>query len=468
VGLVHFRYKFLRRFLHRDNGFTLTELAIAMVVLGVIASIALPSFLGSRNNSYDKEAQTSIENVLRAAIALYSSQGDFSNAGSAGCGTDAGAGPNLAADLQKLEPNVDVVGGSVVSTNSRVVSVDARPTFNSNGEKLGCQAFYATVFSSSGTCFVARLTFEGKFLLASSVSPIRIASQLNTQNVAVTTWSALAANGVAYAQIRSRSSGADADNTQTLALIQSNCKAQTQSTGSATAAAYYADPGNFYQSWRDTTTNPASPAQSTCAQGGTCTVGNDGPGGGTVFYVSATNFTSTGSDCGTSCKYLEYAPIGWIVSTTPSGQTNCEIAGTSTVDPKCRMFASGLTTHTGTATAIGSGLANTTLITGVSNTAGRAATVTRAFRGGSKSDWFLPSQDELNELCKYARQQTTGNTSTQCSNANSLRTGFTSGFYWSSTENGATTSNYQSFSDGDRDNRDKAVLDSVRPVRAFG
>ena len=65
---MHSRYQFLRRrhsshrsrrshgFGRRDNGFTLTELVIAMVVLGVIASIAIPSFLGSRNNSYDKEA----------------------------------------------------------------------------------------------------------------------------------------------------------------------------------------------------------------------------------------------------------------------------------------------------------------------------------------------------------------------------------------------------------------------------
>jgi prepilin-type N-terminal cleavage/methylation domain-containing protein len=449
--------------LRGDNGFTLTELVIAMVVLGVITSIAIPSFLGSRNNAYDKEAQSSIEVVLRAAKFHYQSQGDFSDASSLQCGDSA----VLAADLQKLEPGIDVVDSSVSSTSSRIVSVQAVSTWSSNAELLGCQGFYAVALSSSGSCWAARLTIEGKFLASGSVSPVVVNTQTNTSNNAVTTWSALAVNGNAFGVLKPQTSAADGDNTNNLIAIKTACKARTQSTGVADLGGNYIAPSQFYSSWRDVIAAPYIATAANCITTDTCAVGETGPGGGTVFYVSATNFTSTGSDCGTSCKYLEYAPIGWIVSTTPSGQTNCETAGTSTIDPKCRMFGAGIT-YNGTATAIGSGLANTTLITGVSNSAGMAATVTRAFRGGSKSDWFLPSRDELNELCKYARQQTTGNTATLCTSANSLRTGFTSGYYWSSTETGSATSIYQLFSDGSRGNRNKAELDSVRPVRAFG
>jgi len=252
TSICHFFKNAKAKIANRENGFTLTELAVAMLVVGILAAVAVPSFLGPRNSAYDKEAQRSINLAMNAAMLHYQNQGDFSDASTAGCGSDASA-TLLPADLQKLEPNVDMVGGATASTSSRVVSVDARKTFNSNNELLGCQAFFATALSSSGTCWIGRFTVEGKFFLTGNVSPIVMAPALNTQNAAITTWTLLQANGAAYAQIRARSNAADADNTVTLALVQSNCKASTQSTGVAASSAYYAAPGEFYSSWRDVT-----------------------------------------------------------------------------------------------------------------------------------------------------------------------------------------------------------------------
>jgi hypothetical protein len=103
------------------------------------------------------------------------------------------------------------------------------------------------------------------------------------------------------------------------------------------------------------------------------------------------------------------------------------------------------------------------------STAGKAATVARAFQGGSKTDWFLPSHEELNELCKFARSQTTGNTATACANVNSVRTGFVSGgFYWSSTEADAAYATYRNFNNGGYATRGKEQgWLYVRPIRAF-
>jgi hypothetical protein len=65
-----------------------------------------------------------------------------------------------------------------------------------------------------------------------------------------------------------------------------------------------------------------------------------------------------------------------------------------------------------------------------------AAKLAESYQGGAKRDWFLPSKDELNELCKYASRQTTGNTGTSCQIAENLREGFeNSTGYWSSTGN---------------------------------
>jgi len=478
----------VRRFGRRDNGFTLIELVIAMVVLAIVAAVVMPSFLGSRNNSYDKEAQASIEIVLRAASALYSSQGDFSNAGSAGCGTDAGAGPNLAADLQKLQPNVDVVGGSVTSTNSRVVSVDARPTFNSNGEKLGCQAFYATVFSSSGSCFVARLTFEGKFLAASSVSPVVVSGQTNTSNSAVITWSAQAVNGHAFGVLRPQSNAADGDDSNSMASIQTACMARTQSTGAAALSTNYIAPSQFYESWRDAVAAPVQPPP-TCAQGGVCEVGNTGPGGGTVFYVRAGGgtFTSTGSDCGTSCKYFEAAPsdqsqdIAWattaafcFANASDSGTSNCQ---TNSIYSNSDGQAAKRTA----AEPIGMGMANTIQIHSRLTTAGGAATNTYAaglafaFTNNGKTDWHLPSRDELNQMAKWQRGVAWTSDATLCTGGTLNSGPGASGFhenrlYQSSSEVTADTVRHQAFNfcQNDNTNFKSANTLAMRAVRAFG
>jgi hypothetical protein len=202
-------------------------------------------------------------------------------------------------------------------------------------------------------------------------------------------------------------------------------------------------------------TVPAAPTATialTCATGGTCVVGNTGPGGGTVFYVASSTFTSTGSACNTACKYLEAAPVGWVTANTPAGQFNCGDSGTSTSDPMCRW--SGNTTEAigSTGTAIGTGYANTSAMIAQSGIAEDAGTVSRAFRGGGKTDWYLPSQDELNQM--FDQQTTIG--------------GLSLGVYWSSSESGADGAWGRDFGSLSGSYRlGKGLKFFLHPVRAF-
>jgi hypothetical protein len=227
----------------------------------------------------------------------------------------------------------------------------------------------------------------------------------------------------------------------------------------------------------------------TCASGGECIVGNTGPGGGIVFYVQAAGgtFTSTGSDCNTTCKYLEAAPadqsaaIVW-ATTAAFCYLNASNEGASDCQANSiYSHAAGQAASRIAATPIGKGMANTNQIYArVSNGGGAGGALTSTYAAGiayayannGKSDWHLPSKDELNELCKYARTQTTGNTAVRCADTDTLRVGFSTAFYWSSSElepiaGLAWPQNFSSGIQGFSDDQ-KSKTNVVRPVRAFG
>ena len=188
----------------------------------------------------------------------------------------------------------------------------------------------------------------------------------------------------------------------------------------------------------------------TCANGGECVVGNTGPGGGIVFYVSVANFTSTGSDCNTTCKYLEAAT---------SDQGAFEI-----------NWCSNTTSLLGvTATGIGSGMSNTTTAD-LTCTSGRIQ-ISADYTNNGKTDWYLPSKDELNQMCKWQRGLEWVSNATRCSggtrNTGPGASGFVDEDYWSSTELNATDAWYQAFADGSQSSTTKGWRPKARPVRAF-
>ncbi len=131
----------------------------------------------------------------------------------------------------------------------------------------------------------------------------------------------------------------------------------------------------FGASSPSTTPTPAIPL--TCATGGTCKVGDTGPGGGIVFYVHAGDpFTSTGSDCDSNCRYLEAAPLDHSSKVAWCSNTS-KYFGLTGID-------------------IGSGMSNTT--TARTTCTSGAIYVAAEYSNNNKTDWHLPSMKELVQL----------------------------------------------------------------------
>ncbi len=211
-------------------------------------------------------------------------------------------------------------------------------------------------------------------------------------------------------------------------------------------------------------TATVAPTSTTCdGNTFTCQVGDTGPGGGKIFYVRSGTFTSTGSTCNTACKYLEAAPTSGTRAWTDAGYV---WSGDTTT-------AIGATAQ---GTAIGTGYANTLAIVGQADggdTPGRAGTISRAYLGpNTMSDWFLPSKDELNQMCKWTRGQAWTSDITLCNSTGAVNTGpgaagFMSDYYWSSSEFSAGEAWRMDFRDVEQGSRSKAATYYVRPVRAF-
>ncbi|MCP4134756.1 MAG: DUF1566 domain-containing protein [bacterium] len=156
-------------------------------------------------------------------------------------------------------------------------------------------------------------------------------------------------------------------------------------------------------------------------------IGDRGPAGGWIFYDK--NKTTDG------WRYLEAAPedlnqgknIQWNIGKNVT---------TGAVD-----------------TAVGTGKSNTQKIIKAQGNDKYAAKICTEYRGGGKSDWFLPSKDELNLL--YINLQKNGVKDIGAD------------YFWSSSEDDTYYARLQGFYNGKQGSSHKYRLNRVRAIRAF-
>ncbi|MCL2443206.1 MAG: DUF1566 domain-containing protein [Treponema sp.] len=183
-------------------------------------------------------------------------------------------------------------------------------------------------------------------------------------------------------------------------------------------------------------------------------LGDTGPAGGKIIYIDPAGFevTSTTAAFTTyTAYYLEAAPANAVGGT---GAQTSMMWTTRLSEPYPNV--------TGTLFTIGSGRNNTALIIAAEKAAYPSDTYIYAalacdnyFVAGYETfnDWFLPSRNELNQLC--LRQAYVGLSS--------------SDRFWSSSQSQFNSSSawHQNFASGWQDTHYKSFGYDVRPVRAF-
>jgi type IV pilus assembly protein PilA len=128
----------LKRARHDDEqGFTLIELMVVVLIIAILIAIAIPTFLGARQRANDRAAQSNLRNALTAEKTYYSDKQVYTNSNT---------------ELQKIEPSqtYQTTAGAQAKNNQVYVVVTGGTTVEMATQSANGDCFWLKDAAGAG------------------------------------------------------------------------------------------------------------------------------------------------------------------------------------------------------------------------------------------------------------------------------------------------------------------------------
>lgn len=127
--------KIKQRLDREDEGFTLIELMVVVLIIAILLAIAIPTFLGARGQANSRAAQSTLRNALTAEQTYYTNNQSFGDS-------------NSSPSINSIEQNIGWTTGDLASADPNSVTVVLGQMGSSANDTV-----YLEAFAKDGNCY---------------------------------------------------------------------------------------------------------------------------------------------------------------------------------------------------------------------------------------------------------------------------------------------------------------------------